>query len=220
MNTKATTPDTAAPDGDDLLARLTSNAIAADANRMPHMAKCLRDARDALSNPRMGEAVADSDGLLAVLLARGRYVWKRDSDGSKIIAHGIVVDPLELQALTNPYLSNADFTELVAWRELSLACSLPGAVVWPNSWPQDVAVVAHLIWTLQTKLAAPPTAIPDGMVVECEWSFDGVMWNTTCGESWQFTTDGPAENNYRFCHGCGKPVVIAAAPGSAEVDHE
>ena len=37
-------------------------------------------------------------------------------------------------------------------------------------------------------------------------------WETACGEAWQFTCDGPEENNFRFCHGCGKPVAIAAAP--------
>ena len=41
--------NTAAPGLPELLARITSNAIAADANRMPALANCLRDARDALA---------------------------------------------------------------------------------------------------------------------------------------------------------------------------
>jgi hypothetical protein len=51
---------------------------------------------------------------------------------------------------------------------------------------------------------------------DCVWTFDddvrSGMWETACGEAWQFTCDGPEENNFRFCHGCGKPVHIAAAP--------
>ena len=48
---------------------------------------------------------------------------------------------------------------------------------------------------------------------DCVWTVDGDgTWETACGEAWQFTCDGPEENNFRFCHGCGKPVAIAAAP--------
>ena len=47
----------------------------------------------------------------------------------------------------------------------------------------------------------------------CVWTVDDDgTWETACGEAWQFTCDGPEENNFRFCHGCGKPVAIAAAP--------
>ena len=30
---------------------------------------------------------------------------------------------------------------------------------------------------------------------------------TDCGEMWSFTDGGPADNNVRYCHSCGKPVV-------------
>lgn len=31
---------------------------------------------------------------------------------------------------------------------------------------------------------------------------------SACGELWSFIDGGVAENNVRFCHGCGKPVEI------------
>lgn len=45
----------------------------------------------------------------------------------------------------------------------------------------------------------------------CQWSTDGEgVWSSACGQDWQFIDGGPAENNCRFCHGCGKPIEIAA----------
>lgn len=60
----------------------------------------------------------------------------------------------------------------------------------------------------------------DGEAVACQWRLDSSpyaeIWESACGESWSFTTDGPAENNVRFCHGCGKPVNLTAAQQEAE----
>ena len=33
-------------------------------------------------------------------------------------------------------------------------------------------------------------------------------YESACGETWSFVDGGPVENNYRFCHGCGKPVEV------------
>lgn len=45
--------------------------------------------------------------------------------------------------------------------------------------------------------------------VTCQWKEDDEgNWDTSCGEKWVFTVDGPTENNVRFCHGCGKPVEV------------
>ena len=45
----------------------------------------------------------------------------------------------------------------------------------------------------------------------CGWKPDDCesgTWVSACGELWQFDGGGPKENNVRFCHGCGKPVVV------------
>ena len=47
----------------------------------------------------------------------------------------------------------------------------------------------------------------------CQWTStdDEDMpgtYDTSCGEIWSFVEGGPVENNYRFCHGCGKPVGV------------
>jgi hypothetical protein len=50
----------------------------------------------------------------------------------------------------------------------------------------------------------------------CAWAEDeDGSWDTACGEKWQFTHGGPSENNFRFCHGCGKPVAITE-PGEPD----
>ncbi len=44
---------------------------------------------------------------------------------------------------------------------------------------------------------------------ECVWTHDRNMdsWDSACGQKWQFNDGGPAENNVRFCHGCGGRVA-------------
>ena len=45
-------------------------------------------------------------------------------------------------------------------------------------------------------------------VEPCRWTYDVIMeaWDTACAKKWVFTNGGPAENNVRFCHCCGRPV--------------
>jgi hypothetical protein len=45
----------------------------------------------------------------------------------------------------------------------------------------------------------------------CVWSLDDhdddCLWETSCGQTFQFTDDGgPEENTFRFCYHCGKPL--------------
>lgn len=50
------------------------------------------------------------------------------------------------------------------------------------------------------KRSKPPT---------CTWSEGGFSWHTGCGKEWQLTDGGlPAENGMRFCHSCGKTLVV------------
>jgi len=46
----------------------------------------------------------------------------------------------------------------------------------------------------------------------CTWSHDGIgIWAGSCGTKWAFTDDGPTENGMRFCHSCGKALVVESA---------
>jgi len=36
-------------------------------------------------------------------------------------------------------------------------------------------------------------------------------WDSQCGECWLFIDGGPKENGVKFCQGCGKQVMLAAA---------
>ena len=63
-------------------------------------------------------------------------------------------------------------------------------------------------WAAAQAISAEP-AVQD----VCEWHFDDeyeVVWESSCGELWSFIDGGPKENRVRFCHGCGKPVALAA----------
>ena len=41
----------------------------------------------------------------------------------------------------------------------------------------------------------------------CKWTLDydewESSWDTECGNKWEFTNDGPKENNCKFCMYCG-----------------
>lgn len=41
----------------------------------------------------------------------------------------------------------------------------------------------------------------------CRWTTDGDVWQTECGESFQFMEcDGPKANSMKFCCYCGLPL--------------
>lgn len=41
----------------------------------------------------------------------------------------------------------------------------------------------------------------------CRWGEDeGGIWNSECGELFQFDCDGPEENGFKFCPYCGKEM--------------
>ena len=49
----------------------------------------------------------------------------------------------------------------------------------------------------------------------CKWTLDddeSNTWASGCGELWSFIDGGPAENRVKYCHGCGKPVVLEDKP--------
>lgn len=52
----------------------------------------------------------------------------------------------------------------------------------------------------------------DGAVPGCSWRFDGDLWASECGLSWEFPERGPKENGVRYCPKCGKTVRDADEP--------
>jgi hypothetical protein len=56
----------------------------------------------------------------------------------------------------------------------------------------------------------------------CVWHLDDSdivydeVWETSCGEAFCFTVDGPKENNFRFCHSCGKPITVSRTSDTTE----
>lgn len=63
---------------------------------------------------------------------------------------------------------------------------------------------------------AAPQPAAQALEDACEWLLtdaDNGVWESACGEAWTFIDGGPVDNSVRFCHGCGKPVAIAAQQG-------
>lgn len=106
----------------------------------------------------------------------------------------------------------------VAELESALAAGMGEPVAWraknslaPGGWNYYDAD------TFRSKDKEPLYAAPpadqgrDG----CTWTPDSdpdfSMWETACGNAWEFTTEGPKENGVKFCPYCGKPLVIAEA---------
>ena len=52
-----------------------------------------------------------------------------------------------------------------------------------------------------------------GDVVRCTWTYRELYgwdyWDTACGNAFQFTADGPTENEFKFCPYCGGALVIS-----------
>ena len=56
----------------------------------------------------------------------------------------------------------------------------------------------------------------------CQWKYceHECSWDTQCDNKYQFLSDGPKENDYKFCPGCGKPVTLAGDEQPATVEPE
>lgn len=83
-----------------------------------------------------------------------------------------------------------------------------------------VKVIQHMLYTrdFDQKCTAALRHAIAGLTQEtvpCKWTLDPYpdeeIWESECGQSWSFITDGPVENNVRFCHHCGRPVAIVHA---------
>jgi len=47
----------------------------------------------------------------------------------------------------------------------------------------------------------------------CVWTNDDDgPWTTDCGQSFEFTTDGPRENKFNYCYFCGRALKAAGLP--------
>ena len=49
----------------------------------------------------------------------------------------------------------------------------------------------------------------------CNW-YSGKYggWHSACGTAYIFESGGPIENGHKFCHCCGKPLIVSAAKES------
>lgn len=56
----------------------------------------------------------------------------------------------------------------------------------------------------------------------CEWirEEDCGSWSSSCGITWTFQDDGPAENGMHFCHSCGKTLAVEETDSETEKDDD
>jgi hypothetical protein len=123
---------------------------------------------------------------------------------------------LALEALKQIYTAMPFPAGSKAITAIKQACSAPvqepvaffdwyDSAHWGN---EDFKEGCHRSWNAAIKYTTPPAAQP----APCTWtkSNDPHMPDTfdaTCGVVWTFTDGGPAENDVRFCPGCGGKVV-------------
>lgn len=55
-----------------------------------------------------------------------------------------------------------------------------------------------------------PAPASDG----CKWTqmdYNSGDYDTECDHAWSINDGTPAENSMKFCHGCGKPIIVVSA---------
>lgn len=62
---------------------------------------------------------------------------------------------------------------------------------------------------LAAMLAPAPTAYHVATSLpECVWTEDDAgCWSTACGRIFEFASEGPGRNGFKFCPWCGQPLV-------------
>ena len=92
---------------------------------------------------------------------------------------------------------------------------------WRMSYQELTERINKLSGRPETPEGRPaPAANTEGLPC-CTWFEDAddySAWETSCGNMFQFTDGGPAENHAKFCMYCGKP--IESKPHKADDDEE
>lgn len=79
-------------------------------------------------------------------------------------------------------------------------------------WDQDevkLRDVNPVLWCCY-EISVMLTAAPKFDELTCVWKVedaDDGVWSSSCGEEWQFTGDGPLENEMNYCPYCGGQLL-------------
>ena len=68
-------------------------------------------------------------------------------------------------------------------------------------------------WTIDTDAIDEAIADLKALHPPCTWTLDNdddgdQRWSTACGETFEFITGGPDDNNFRYCPGCCKRIEV------------
>lgn len=114
-----------------------------------------------------------------------------------------------------PELPEAVLREAAAvnWPNEGIIDSEPAMQAWRNHL-YDTGAEPYFTAAQLTAYATAAVLAERAAGGSCEWWYDDDgTWHGACGVTWHFTDDGPVENNYHFCHGCGKRIAIDATMG-------
>ena len=147
---------------------------------------------------------------------------EEDSDQPHPAGIGIALD--KAIAIIRASATSAPDTERLDWyvKQRGQILSLGEDWYWCSAYGQPRYKAKSFRAAIDSARAKPATPQP---AESCKWLESdpwGEMPNTyesNCGEAWSFIEGGPVENSVKFCHGCGKPVIVEPfAPQPAEGD--
>lgn len=143
-----------------------------------------------------------------------RGLGLRESVPEDVFARGLINE--EVTALCNAAAVAAKLKEWDVQAAVAKAVVLTTGIglQWiGEALPAGTKLFTHALPAQPAEPAKDAGLVADGCVWTQDSDFEmGDTYDSGCGEKWSFIDGGPAENNVRFCQGCGKPVVIAYQP--------
>jgi Lar family restriction alleviation protein len=112
------------------------------------------------------------------------------------------------ERLPEVVVQNGECNMVLVYDRIPAECTGPMHVAntaWVNKHPEHIS---H--WM---PLPEPPDSEAQPTDSVCEWRLEDDerdIWETSCGQLWQFTCDGPREHGMEFCPfaGCGRRITI------------
>ncbi|MYM52918.1 hypothetical protein [Pseudomonas aeruginosa] len=164
----------------------------------------------------IGRAEGQRTQELAMLVRMLASSLKRHAPESNLVARA--TNYLAAKGLAGTPLRDAPAPVEQAGRDVEPApCPFCGGEVDPTGWLRGdgtrgpecnycgATARSMEAWQTRVALSHAPTSSASP---SCKWTESSGIWETSCGQTWSFIEDGPAENGALFCHHCGGRLVL------------
>ncbi|MER0630450.1 hypothetical protein AAA552_11055 [Pseudomonas aeruginosa] len=164
----------------------------------------------------IGRAKGQRTQELAMLVRMLASSLKRHAPESNLVARA--TNYLAAKGLAGTPLRDAPAPVEQAGRDVEPApCPFCGGEVDPTGWLRGdgtrgpecnycgATARSMEAWQTRVALSHAPTSSASP---SCKWTESSGIWETSCGQTWSFIEDGPAENGALFCHHCGGRLVL------------